>query len=388
MIQQQERLHHLLTSYYEGSIKEGDAEELSSFLKDDRYNDLIRQILTDLSANVTPADVDVATMQRMISNVKEVTAKTAVRVSFIRIAVAAAVVLMVGIGGYFLFTGNAEKETFAKRYKNDVAPGGNKAMLTLGDGSTISLGDAKQGALAQQGGTQVVKAGEGELAYTGNGKNGEEIQYNILSTPLGGQYRITLPDGTGVWLNAGSSLRYPTAFSGKSRKVELTGEGYFEVAKNASMPFYVATANGVEILVLGTHFNVNAYGDEKNITTTLLEGAVSVKKEGRDNLLAPGQQAIAGRNDNSVNIFKNVDVAAVVAWKEGVFKFNDADINTIMKQLSRWYDIDVIYEGNPVKEDFNGTIPRNVPVSKVLELLELTGLVHFKIEGKRIIVTP
>lgn len=388
-IQQQERLQDLLTRYYEGNMEEAEAEELSFFLKDDQYNDSIRQILTDLSAGVSPAEVDMAAMQRLIDNVTELSVggDNIKRISFTRIAAAAAVLFMLGIGGYFLLTGNPSVEKQANRYKNDVLPGGNKAMLTLSDGSTISLGDAKQGALAQQGGTQVIKAGDGQLAYNENGKNGDEIKYNTLTTPIGGQYRIILPDGTGVWLNAGSSLRYPTAFSGKSRKVELTGEGYFEVAQNAAMPFYVTMASGVEVQVLGTHFNVNAYGDEKDITTTLLEGAVLVKNEIKANVLQPGQQSIAGKNDNSLNVVKNADVAAVIAWKEGVFKFNDADIETVMKQLSRWYDIDIVYEGSPVKEYFNGTIPRNVPVSKVLELLELTGLVHFKIEGKKIIVT-
>ncbi|WP_343303438.1 FecR domain-containing protein [Chitinophaga niabensis] len=388
-IQQQERLSDLLTRYYKGNMAEADAEELSFYLKDDRNNDAIRQILTGLSAEVAPADVDMADMQRLIRNVKEVSGDRAniKRLSFTRIA--AAVLLMLGIGGYFMFSGipSAERQVQVKRYKNDVLPGGNKAMLTLGDGSTISLEDAQQGSLAQQGGSQVIKSADGELAYNKNGLQGEEIQYNTLTTPLGGQYRITLPDGTSVWLNAGSSLRYPTAFSGKERKVELKGEGYFDVAKNAAMPFYVTLNNGVEVKVLGTQFNVNAYSDEKNIATTLVEGAVLIKNNEIANVLQPGQQSLAGQNNNSLKLVKNADIAAVTAWKEGVFKFNDADIETVMKQLSRWYDIEIVYEGSPVKEYFNGTIPRNVPVSKVLELLELTGLVHFKIEGKRIIVT-
>ena len=388
-IQQQERLSDLLTRYFKGNMAETEAEELSFYLKDDQYNDAIRQILTGLSAEVVPADVDKADMQRLIRNVKEVSGDrdNVRRISFTRIAAAAAVLLMLGIGGYFLFVPSANKEVIVKRYNNDVLPGGNKAMLTLSDGSTISLEDAQQGSLAQQGGSQVIKSADGELAYNKNGQQNEEIQYNTLTTPLGGQYRITLPDGTSVWLNAGSSLRYPTAFSGKDRKVELKGEGYFDVAKNAAMPFFVKLANGVEVRVLGTQFNVNAYSDEKNIATTLVEGAVLVKNNEIANILQPGQQSLAGQYDNSLKLLKNADIAAVTAWKEGVFKFNDADIETVMKQLSRWYDIEIVYEGNTVKEYFNGTIPRNVPVSKVLELLELTGLVHFKIEGKRVIVT-
>jgi transmembrane sensor len=388
-IQQQERLSDLLTRYFKGNMGETEAEELSFYLKDDRYNDAIRQILTGLSEEVAPADVDMADMQRLVRNVKEVAGdgNNIRRISFTRIAAAAAVLLMLGIGGYFLLVPSADKQVTVKRYKNDVLPGGNKAMLTLSDGSTISLEDAQQGSLAQQGGSQVIKSADGELAYNKTGQQGEEIQYNTLTTPLGGQYRITLPDGTSVWLNAGSSLRYPVAFSGKDRKVELKGEGYFDVAKNAAMPFFVKLANGVEVRVLGTQFNVNAYSDEKNIATTLVEGAVLIKNNEIANILQPGQQSLAGQYDNSLKLLKNADIAAVTAWKEGVFKFNDADIETVMKQLSRWYDIEIVYEGNTVKEYFNGTIPRNVPVSKVLELLELTGLVHFKIEGKRVIVT-
>jgi transmembrane sensor len=388
-IQQQERLSDLLTRYFKGNMEETEAEELSFYLKDDRYNDAIRQILTGLSEEVAPADVDMADMQRLVRNVKEVSGdgNNIRRISFTRIAAAAAVLLMLGIGGYFLLVPSADKQVTVKRYKNDVLPGGNKAMLTLSDGSTISLEDAQQGSLAQQGGSQVIKSADGELAYNKTGQQGEEIQYNTLTTPLGGQYRITLPDGTSVWLNAGSSLRYPVAFSGKDRKVELKGEGYFDVAKNAAMPFFVKLANGVEVRVLGTQFNVNAYSDEKNIATTLVEGAVLIKNNEIANILQPGQQSLAGQYDNSLKLLKNADIAAVTAWKEGVFKFNDADIETVMKQLSRWYDIEIVYEGNTVKEYFNGTIPRNVPVSKVLELLELTGLVHFKIEGKRVIVT-
>ena len=388
-IQQQERLSDLLTRYFKGNMAETEAEELSFYLKDDRHNEAIRQILTGLSAEVAPAEVDIAAMQRLVRNVKEVSGDrdNIKRISFTRIAAAAAVLLLLGIGGYFLLVPSAEKQITVKRYGNDVLPGGNKAMLTLSDGSTISLEDAQQGSLAQQGGSQVFKSADGELAYNKNGQQGEEIQYNTLTTPLGGQYRITLPDGTSVWLNAGSSLRYPTAFTGKDRKVELKGEGYFDVAKNATQPFYVMLNNGVEVRVLGTQFNVNAYSDEKNIATTLVEGAVLIKNNEIANVLQPGQQSLAGQNDNSLKLVKNADIAAVTAWKEGVFKFNDADIETVMKQLSRWYDIEIVYEGNPVKEYFNGTIPRNVPVSKVLELLELTGLVHFKIEGKRIIVT-
>lgn len=385
-IQQQERLQSLLSRYFEGSIGEAEIDELSHFLKDERHGDIVQQILTDLSAGITPVEVERDSVQRMISRVKEASANRPAgkRFPYARLAAAAAIVLMIGVGGYFLLSDRQPvREPVAQRYKNDVQPGGNKAVLTLANGSTVTLDDAGLGAVAQQGGTQIIKTDAGSLAYEGQDGDGV-VHYNTLTTPVGGRYKVVLPDGTEVWLNAGSSLRYPTVFSGNNRRVELSGEAYFEVARNASRPFLVEVQDGTDVEVLGTHFNVNAYRDEPRSITTLLEGAVNVKKGESSNRLAPGQQAIAG-NDVEVS---NANTAAAVAWKEGLFMFNDTDIEAIMKQLSRWYDIEVVYEGGPVKEYFNATIPRNVPVSKVFELLELTNLVHFKIDGRKVTVKP
>ncbi|RPE12671.1 DUF4974 domain-containing protein [Chitinophaga lutea] len=387
-----ERLKQLLARYADGSIGSGEAEELSRFLRDDRYDEAITGILSAMADSVVPEEADAAAINRMILRVREAAderAATPVKrlPLWVKLAAAAVIVGVCSIGGYFLLNDQQQPAATVQRYRNDVQPGGNRAMLTLSDGSTISLDDAQQGTVMQQGGMQAVKTAEGELSYSGQSAPGEAVQYNTLTTPVGGQYRITLPDGTGVWLNAGSSLRYPTAFTGHARNVELTGEAYFEIAKDASKPFFVRADNQLTIEVLGTRFNVQAYADDQRITTTLLQGAVNVRKDGQAKLLAPGQQAVS-IGDNTVSVLHDADTESAVAWKNGLFRFDEANIETVMKQLSRWYGISVVYRGAPVKEYFTATIPRNVPVSKVFELLELTGLVHFEIEGKQVTVTP
>jgi ferric-dicitrate binding protein FerR (iron transport regulator) len=210
--------------------------------------------------------------------------------------------------------------------------------------------------------------------------------YNTISTPKGGQYQVTLSDGSKVWLNAASSLRFPATFSGKERKVELTGEGYFEVAHNKKMPFHV-TVNDLDVEVLGTHFNINAYADESAIKTTLLEGSVKVVKGNETKIIEPGEQASVTTSEDEINVKQQVDLEQVVAWKNGIFQFERADIESVMRQISRWYDIDVDYHGR-VSEHFGGTISRDVNISDVLKMLEMTGGVNFKIDGKKVIVMP
>jgi transmembrane sensor len=278
--------------------------------------------------------------------------------------------------------------------KNDVAPGGNKAILTLADGSSIVLDSASNGTLGQQGNIKIIKLDNGLLAYSVNGKQlteNDEAFYNTISTPRGGQYQITLADGTMVWLNAASSIRFPVLFTGTQRKVEITGEVYFEVAKNKTMPFKVK-ATSSEIEVLGTHFNVNAYEDEATTKTTLLEGSIKVSTTSfvsntqTIKFLQPGQQA-SSSNDGKINILSNADLEETMAWKNGRFQFKSADLKLMLRQIARWYDVDVEYRGN-VDLHFTGQLTRNENVSKVFEKLALTNEVHFKIEGRRIIVSP
>jgi transmembrane sensor len=273
--------------------------------------------------------------------------------------------------------------------KQDIAPGASRAILTLSDGTTILLDSSKKGRLAQQGEVVISKTDSGSIGYSMAADNHPAAAplFNTIATPKGGEYQLMLPDGTKVWLNAVSSLRYPVFFTGSERKVELSGEGYFEVTKNVTRPF-VVSANGTTIQVLGTHFNVNAYSDEATIKVTLSEGSVRVvppttSVKNADVRLIPGQQA---QVDPSGRITSGTaDLETALAWKDGLFVFKQAPIEEVLHQVSRWYDADIDDRVN-ISEHFNATIPRNVPVSKLLHLLEGTGSVHFKIDDKKITV--
>lgn len=305
---------------------------------------------------------------------------------------AAAAILLLGTGSYFLLFNKAKPAQIIAAtpvLQHDVAPGGNKAVLTLGNGATIILDSAHIGKLAEQKNAVVIKSDSGKLVYESTKEKSAGIVFNTLSTPRGGQYQLTLPDGSKVWLNAASSITYPTAFTGTERKVTITGEAYFEVVHNAAMPFHVSV-NGIDVEDLGTHFNINAYTDEPEIKTTLLEGSVRIAKANHKLILKPGQQAIISNNQR-IEITKSVDLDDVVAWKDGKFRFNSVDIQSIMRQAARWYDVEVEYEDNGKvnePETFSGGISRNVNVSELLHILEITGKVHFDIEGKKIIVKP
>lgn len=305
--------------------------------------------------------------------------------------IAAAIIVLFSVGAYFWLNRSSTKNEIVKtepaqELKNDVLPGSNKAILTLANGSQIVLDSAANGKLAQQGNTEVTKFANGELVYKGTGNLANEVLYNTMSTPRGGQYRLILPDGSRVWLNAASSIRYPTTFIGKERTVEITGEAYFEVVKNAAMPFKV-TANGMEVAVLGTHFNINAYNDEPSVKTTLLEGSVKVSKGSSHTIIKPGQQTQLN-SSGVIKVIQNADVAEAVAWKDGRFEFKDADLKTIMRQVMRWYDVDVEYQGNDALERyFTADISRNKTLSGLLKILKLSD-VDFKLEGKKLTVTP
>ncbi|MGV3509862.1 MAG: FecR family protein, partial [Sphingobacteriaceae bacterium] len=233
--------------------------------------------------------------------------------------------------------------------------------------------------------TEIIKSDNGQLQYLSlNSDNKQEVLYNTLSIPRGGQYKVVLPDGTQVWLNAASSLKYPTAFNGNERVVQLEGEAYFEVAKNAAQPFRVEVKD-VKVTVLGTHFNINGYTDEAHIKTTLLEGSVKISKGPVQQLLHPGEQAITGKSSTIEVVKANSD--EVLAWKNGYFNFHRSNLQEVMRQLSRWYDVDIKYEGKVPDREFGGEISRNSKASEVLKILELSD-VHFRIEGEHIIVMP
>ena len=282
------------------------------------------------------------------------------------------------------------------RFKNDVQPGGNKAILTLSDGSAIVLDSAGNGKLSVQGNAVVVKLANGRLAYhaAGDAAVANAPVFNTISTPKGGQYQVVLPDGSKVWLDATSSIRFPTVFNEKQRKVELVGEAYFEVTANPMKPFIISVLSQQKekagelqkISVLGTRFNVMAYGDENTVKTTLLDGEVEVAGTTGGTKLKPGEQAQLIRGDQAnINVVSDVDVNAAVAWKNGYFDFNRADIHTIMRQLSRWYDIEVVYQGNGVGKEFYGGMQRDLPLSAVFRILEKSG-VEFSIDGRKVMV--
>jgi transmembrane sensor len=314
-----------------------------------------------------------------------------------KVVVAAAVIMALGFT-LFLWQQKYTHNTYSTLAASDttsvIKPGIDKAMLILADGRQVVLDTTATGIVSKQGNTTIIN-GNGQLSYAGtNGQHEETTYYNTVKTGSGNQYQLVLPDGSHVWLNAASMLRFPTRFNGKERVVELTGEGYFEVTKNASMPFHVQV-NNMEVEVLGTHFNVNAYDDEDAIKTTLLEGSVKVQsapdsyRDGKENsvLLKPGEQTSFSR---SSQLSKPIPVQTeeVVAWKNGLFQFTDASITTVMRQVARWYNVEVVYQGNVQQEIFSGTIPRAAGITQLIKILELTKTVKVNIEGRKLMIAP
>ncbi len=302
---------------------------------------------------------------------------------------AASVMLMISTGSIFIINSRIQKKPVAviqpkkEEFTKDVIPGQTGAVITLATGQKILLDSTVNGSVAQQGNVSVIKK-NGELVYSIDGNN-TDVVYNTMTTPKGRQFSLVLADGSKVWLNAASSITFPTAFTGKERKVTITGEAYFEVAKDAFKPFKVQV-NQMEVEVLGTHFNINGYADEDAIRTTLLEGSVKINTKEGNSFLQPGQQAQlqkAGR----IKLVNNIDLEETVAWKDGNFQFENSDINTVMRQIARWYDVEIEYKGT-VNKHFIGTISRNVNLSQVLTMLQQTGEVKCIIEGKKVIVMP
>ncbi|WP_316794695.1 FecR family protein [Pedobacter frigoris] len=296
---------------------------------------------------------------------------------------AAAILIVVGMTLWFNQI-QLKKAADNIDYASKILPGTNKAILILDDGSRIDLDKAGNGVIAKQTGLSIEKTGDGSLVYSKSNFKGDEsdnrIKYLTVLTPKGGKYEITLSDGTKVWLNSASSMRYPSSFNGKERRIELKGEGYFEVSHDSSRPFIVSSDNQ-EVKVLGTHFNISAYDDDGYIKTTLLQGSVKVNAT----YLKPGQQATLIEKNIVV---KEVDVQNAIDWKNGKFILKDDDLKTIMRKLSRWYDIEVEYSGNVDGLSFGGRVSRSKNLSEALEVLRLTGDVKFKVVGRRVTVMP
>lgn len=396
-----EDIIRLIEKYQAGTIT---ADE--KLILDDWYNsfdDSKAELITHI--NITEQLLGDRIKNRLLETVHHVDRLPVIRHRRIwQVTAAASILLLFSIGIYFILPSKSPKQLIVKttsppkKLKNDIPPGSNKAVLTLADGSTIVLDSASNGIISTQGNIKVQKLNNGLLAYSINGKQvteNDEAFFNVISTPRGGQYQVTLSDGTKVWLNAASSIRFPVTFSSAERRVEISGEAYFEVAHLSSsvnkkaVPFIVKIKSPLEsdwqIKVLGTHFNVNAYEEESEIRTTLLEGKVKVIKDNSGALLLPGQQAQI--NKGSLTVSDDADLEEVLAWKEGLFIMKKAGIGNIMRQIARWYDVEIVYQGSIPSGRISGDIPRNMNLSKVLEVMELSG-VHFRIEGKKVIVKP
>ena len=310
-----------------------------------------------------------------------------------QLGVAASILLLI-VTSLFFYTNRTPVNKLALKVVEPkkaavILPGDNKAILTLSDGTKIILEDAKNGILANQAGVSIQKTSDGKLLYsfsnsanTVSPETKENVIYNKIETPIGGKYQVNLPDGSKVWLNSSSSLRFSALFNGDTREVELSGEAYFDVSKNKSKPFRVITKDQI-VEVLGTQFNINSYSDEGPIKTTLIEGSVKIIYKDKVVLLSPGQQF---QPKELVSAVLEADTEEVVAWKEGYFVFKNEDIKSIMRKLSRWYNVEVSYSGDIPEVGFGGNISRSKDISEVLDVLQLTNAIHFKVEGRRITV--
>lgn len=311
----------------------------------------------------------------------------------ISIGIAASILLIAGIGYLMLKHNSTTHDRFVIAKKYDLPAGTDKAILTLSDGRVIDLNKDAVGKIATEAGIEITKSSEGTLVYKALNTKGKSVGFNTITTPIGGQYTIILPDGSKVWLNSGSSLKYPTTFAASGRNVILTGEGYFEVAHiegtKGRVPFSVSViknnAQSEKVQVLGTHFNINAYADEPFIKTTLLKGSVSVAlNDNKTTLLKPGQ--LAKLSNQNIQV-QEADTEMAVAWKNGAFVFRE-DLRSAMRKVARWYDVEIVYEGTaPENLMLGGWMSRGTNISEVLNHIQLTGKVHFKLEGRRVIVS-
>ncbi|NHA02363.1 FecR family protein [Mucilaginibacter sp. HC2] len=397
------RLHNLLHQYLNGLISEDDCIELLDYIDHagtDEIADAVTVDLVDLEKSPQFGEQQTGEIfQRIQSDFrfKESSQVKKDQTPIVKLyknrwlQIAAACFLLL-TGGVLYFSHQNKPKTDASQLmasrKTLIVPGSNKAFLTMANGKIILLSNASNGVLAKTNSGNISKIRNGQIVYntTGAGKinDGQSIGDNILTTPKGGEYEVVLPDGTKVWLNAASSLNYPVAFTGNDRQIKLIGEAYFEVAKNKDKPFYV-NINNVQVRVLGTHFNVEAYNDDENIKTTLLEGSVQISKNNTHSILAPGQQAVINKNSNNI-VVSTADIDDAMAWKNGYFIFDHDNIQGIMKKVSRWYDVDVTYQGNFTDLKFGGTFYRSKSVEELLQHLESVGNIHFAIKGRRIIV--
>lgn len=388
-----DQFRYLIDRYISDGITPEETVQLRRLLTEPQYAAVLEDIMDRQLAGNTASAGDYSevvnrlkiSLEQKITNEQELPPVR--RLSFLRRwAAAAAILVLLAAGYFFLFTDRSSKQApiVSQSPVIDIAPGKEGAILTLADGRTVVLDSLGNGVIATQNGSTVVLK-NGQLAYDADGA-ATAIAYNTMSTPKGRQFQLVLPDGTKVWLNAASSLRYPTVFAGTEREVEVTGEAYFEVAKNKQKPFRVKINEQTTVEVLGTHFNINSYQNEEHINTTLLEGSVKVINGNERIIITPGQQAqVAGQA--KIKVVNGVDLEKVMAWKNGMFNFQDATLKEVMRQLERWYDIDVVYEKGVAEPEFMGKMGKDLSLSEVLRGLRMSE-VHTRIEGRKLIVMP
>lgn len=395
-MEKREYFSEIYRKYVKNQCSPTEVDELLAYLKTEGFQDIYELVTRDFASKNHPFDpILEQRLEQRLQNILSAETKQSAplrriaprrRLIYGRIA-AAAVIILIATPSFYLYLQSRKNSHVATKPETaiitkEIPPGGNKAILTLSGGAQIILDSIRNGALIQQGNTKVIKTDNGSLAYQETNEKPKEILYNTLTTPRGGQFQLELPDGTKVWLNAASSIKYPIAFSGSERNVEMNGEVYFEVAKNKTKPFHV-TVNEMTVEVLGTHFNINSYSEKQTINTTLFEGSVKVKADNQSEIIKPGQQArLSGYK---INILNNVDLDQVIAWKNGEIALTNISVKEIMQDISRWYDVDISYAGSIPDKKFYGSIDRNVPLSTVLKGLQSYGVVT-KLEGKTIIV--
>jgi transmembrane sensor len=379
------RFEFLLTRYRLQSLSADEQEELLAFAQDgdeQLWQELLQTMMTE--ENNLPLEQEF--ISRELAAVLSVDKPVIRPVKRIWFRYAAAAMLVLAIGAYlYINNKNEQKLAATTPAKTNIIPGRDGAILTLADGTKVVLDSLGNGVVATQNGTQIVLK-NGMLTYNAEDQSTATVAYNTMHTPKGRQFQLLLPDGSKVWLNAASSIKYPTVFNGNERNVEIAGEAYFEVAKNPHQPFKVQINNAVYVEVLGTHFNVNAYSNEDAIKTTLIEGKVKLSSASESAILKPGQQA-ALTQQAPIAINDKIDVDKVLAWKNGIFNFDGLGLKEVMQQLERWYDIEVVYEKGVPDVHFYGKLDRQVSLPTLLEVLQKSDI-HFKIEGRKLIVLP
>ena len=381
-------IKRLLERYLDESITEAEFRELWASLeyapKDEQWHAFIEELLEN--ENIRGLSDKAGAEAALVRIKATLGSKASRRVFPLRRWLAAAAVLLLLAAGAYLWVAREKNSvvTVAAADPPEVQPGKEGAILTLADGSQILLDSIKNAVVALQGGA-TAKVVNGVLLYEAGGN---KVVYNTITTPKGRRYHAVLPDGTEVWLNAASAIRYPTAFTGKERKVEINGEAYFEVVKNEEKPFVVNLENEAEVEVLGTHFNINAYDNEEAIRTTLLEGSVRVRSGMRQAVIRPGEQAQMRRNALDAIAVKTADPEKVMAWKNGFFNFENASLEEILRQLERWYDIEVVYSGKIPQKVFWGQMGMDLKLDDVLQFLERSNVKFTYQKERKLIVNP